>query len=149
MTTPAPSRPHTTAAITAIQTLVSERASQILVGRGAQPSGSGWQGEPGSSVFRPYVVIYPWPGTPDGSLALPMEYSDYQAQATCVAANQEGAEAVADLVKTAWVNARLTISGRTSYPGQMILDRPATRDDDVAPPVHYAIIQVSWRTQAN
>lgn len=147
MTSPAPARPHTDAAVAAIQAVVSAQASQILVGRGEQPDGSGWQGEPGTSVFRPYVVVYPTPGTPDGSVADPVEYLDYQAQATCVAATQEGAEAVADLVKTAWVNAPLPVAGRTSYTGETQTDRPATRDDTTSPPVHYAVLVVAWRTQ--
>lgn len=148
MTTPALSRPHTSAAIKAIEDLVLARAGQILVGRGVQPAGSGWQGEPGASIFRPYVVVYPWPGTPDGSVALPVEYLDYSAQATCVGATQEGAEAVSDLVKAAWVNASLTVTDRSSYPGQITTDRPVTRDDSISPPVHYAVVQVTWRTQA-
>ena len=147
MTSPAPARPHTDAAVAAIQAVVSAQASQVLVGRGEQPDGSGWQDEPGASVFRPYVVVYPTPGTPDGSVADPVEYLDYQAQASCVAATQEGAEAVADLVKAAWVNAALAVTGRTCYPGQADVDRPATRDDTTSPPVHYAVLVVRWRTQ--
>ncbi|MDF5758615.1 hypothetical protein [Spongiactinospora sp. TRM90649] len=147
MTTPAPARPHSDAAVAAIEAVVSAQASQILVGRGVQPPGSGWQGEPGASVHRPYVVLYPMTGTPDGSVADAVEYLDYQAQATCIAATQDGAEAVADLVKTAWVNAPLPVVGRASYPGQVQLDRPASRDDTISPSLHYAVVQVSWRTQ--
>lgn len=147
MTAPAPARPHTDAAVAAIEAVVSARASQVLVGRGEQPPGSGWQGEPGESEFRPYAVVYPSPGVPDGSVADPVEYLDYRAQATCVAATQEGAEAVADLVRTAWVNAPLPITGRTSYPGQADGERPASRDDTASPPLHYAVLVVSWRTQ--
>lgn len=147
MTAPAAARPHTDAAMSAIEAVAATRASQVLVGRGTQPDGSGWQGEPRDSVFRPYAVVFPSPGTPDGSVADPVEYLDYRAQATCVAATQEGAEAIADLVKEAWVNAALPISGRTSYLGQLIVDQPVTRDDTVAPPVHYAVVQVAWRTQ--
>ncbi len=147
MTSPAPARPHTDAAVAAIEAVVSARAATVLVGRGGQPAGSGWQGEPGASAFRPYVVVYPSPGVPDGPVADPVEYLDYQAQATCVAATQEGAEAVADLVKEAWVNAPLPVAGRASYPGQVDTDRPASRDDTVSPPLHYAVLAVSWRTQ--
>jgi hypothetical protein len=147
VTSPAPARPHTDAAVTAIQTTATAQVSQVLVGRGVQPPGSGWQGEPGASVFRPYVVVYGTPGVPDGSVADPVEYLDYTAQATCVAATSEGAEAVADLVKAAWINAPLIVAGRASYPGQVLTDRPATRDDMTSPPAHYAVLQVRWRTQ--
>lgn len=148
MTVLADSKPHTDAAIAAIQDLVTTRASQVLVDRGRQPDGSGWQGEPGEQTFRPYVVVYPYPGTPDGSVADPVEYLDYRAQATCVAASSTGAENVADLVRAAWVNVPLPVSGRSSYRGQVIVDNPVTRDDAESPPVHYAIIRVEWRTQA-
>ncbi|MEU8199289.1 hypothetical protein AB0C10_36440 [Microbispora amethystogenes] len=147
MTAPAPARPHTDAAVAAIQAAATAQSSQVLVGRGQQPPGSGWQGEPGDSKFRPYVAVYPSPGTPDGPVADPVEYLDYRAQATCVAATQEGAEAVADLVKAAWVNAPLPVVGRSSYPGVPLVDRQATRDDTTSPPVHYAVLEVGWRTQ--
>lgn len=148
MTAPAPSRTHTDAAVQAIEDLAEAKASTLLVGRGRQPDGSGWQEEPGAVTFRPYVIVFPSPGRPDGSLAEPAEYLDYRVQATCVGASQEGAEIVADLVKEAWVNVPLPISGRFSYRGQMVLDNPVTRDDAEAPPVHFAVLQVVWRTQA-
>lgn len=148
MTAPASSRTHTDAAVEAIRTVATTQASKVLVGRGRVPEGAGWQTEPGAATFRPYVVVYPYPGTPDGSLAEPVEYLDYRAQATCVGASQEGAEAVADLVKTAWVNVSLPVSGRFSYRGQMLVDNPIIRDDSEAPPVHFAVLQVTWRTQA-
>lgn len=148
MTAPASSRTHTDAAVLAIETLAAATASSVLVGRGVDPIGAGWQEAPGTGTFRPYVVIYSYPGTPDGPLAEPAEYLDYRAQATCVGATQEGAEAVADLVKEAWVNAPLPISGRFSYRGQMYVDNPVIRDDSEAPPVHFTTLQVVWRTQA-
>lgn len=148
MTAPASSRTHTDAAVLAIEALATLEGSPLLVGRGVQPGESGWQGDPGELSFRPYVVVFPSPGVPYGALADPVEYLDYRAQATCVGATQEGAEAVADLVKAAWVNAPLPISGRFSYRGQMIVDNPIIRDDADAPPVHYAVLQVIWRTQA-
>jgi hypothetical protein len=148
VTAPASGRIHTDAAVLAIETLVAEQASNVIVGRGKRPAGGGFTTEPGSGTFIPYVVIYPFPGSPDGSVAEPVEYLDYRAQATCVAASQEGAEAVADLVKSAWVNAALPVSGRFCYPGQMNVDNPVTRDDAEAPPIHFAVLQVTWRTQA-
>lgn len=150
MTLPvATGRDHTDAAIKLIEDLAALVNSTVLVGRGQQPGSSGWQGEPDGSEFRPYVVIYPSPGVTDGSLAEPTEYLDYRAQATCVGGSQAGAEAVADLVKTAWVDAVLAVSGRTSYRGQMIIDQVVIRDDAVSPPVYYTVLQVGWRTQAN
>lgn len=141
-------RSHTDAAVKLIEDLASVTNSQILVGRGVQPGGSGWAGEPDDTEFRPYITIFPAPGFPDGSVAEPTEYLNYRVQATCVSATQEGAEAVADFAKTAWLNVPLDVPGRASYRGQLILDLPATRDDTISPPVHYAVLQVGWRTQA-
>jgi hypothetical protein len=149
VTVPAPSRIHTDAAIAAIEAEAEVRASPLLVGRGEPPAGSGWQVEPGSGTYRPFVVVYPNPGTPDGSVAEPAEYLDYRAQATCVGASQESAEAVADLVTAAWVNTSIPVSGRFCYPGRVVVSNPVTRDDAESPPVHYAVIQVEWRTQAS
>jgi hypothetical protein len=148
VTAPAPGRIHTDAAIQAIETLIEARASRVLVGRGEPPNGSGFTTEPGDAMFIPYVVVYPYSGTPDGSVAEPAEYLDYRAQATCVGASQEGAEAVADLVKAAWVNTTIPVAGRFCYRGQVLVDTPVTRDDAEAPPVHFAVLQVTWRTQA-
>lgn len=138
--TAAPSRPHTDAVQAALQ------GAGVLVGRGQEPPGGGWQGEPGMTAFKPYAVLYPSSGIPDGELADPNEYLDYAAQVTCVAASQEGAEAVADRVKTALVGKRLAVPGRQSYPVYLTLARPAERDDHVTPPVHYAVVQVGFRT---
>lgn len=135
----APTRPHTDAVVAALE------AAGLAVGRGVEPPGAGWQGEPGDSDFVPYAVLYPTPGMPDGDLADPNEYIDYSCQATCVAATQEGAEAVADIVKTL-VGQRLTVVGRQSYPVYLILDRPAYRDDTTRPVVHLAIVQLRFRT---
>lgn len=138
--TVAASRPHTDA--------VAERleAAGLPVGRGYKPDDGGWQGEPGASEFIGYVVLYPTPGLTDGDLCDPHSYLDYQVQATCVAATQEGAEAVADTVRAALIGARLTVTGRSLYPFQPVSSSPASRDDGVAPPVHYAVEQFSCRS---
>lgn len=136
----AAARPHTTAVVDALEDV------GLIVGRGRKPEGSGWQGEPGDSDFVQYVVLYPSPGMTDGDLCDPHEYLDYKVQATCVAATQDGAEAVADTVKAALVGIRLTVSGRSLYPFQLDGGSPASRDDQVAPPVHYAIVHLACRS---
>lgn len=148
MTAPADSRPHTDAAIAAIRSLALLRASEVLVDRGRPPTGSGWQGEPKVSVFIPFVIVYPSPGSPDGSVAEAAEYLDYSAQATCVSASSEAVESVMDLVKAAWVNTSIPVPGRFCYPGQVLAEGQISRDDAVAPPVHYVTLRVGWRTQA-
>lgn len=138
--TVAPARPHTNAVVLALQ------AAGLLVGRGQKPAGSGWQAEPGASSFVAYAVVYPSPGMTDGDLCDPHEYLDYRVQVTCVAASQEGAESIADRVKAALVGVRLTVTGRSLYPFQLDSSSPATRDDAVSPPVHYAIVQLACRS---
>jgi hypothetical protein len=133
-------RPHTDAVVAHLEGV------GLLVGRGVKPVGGGWQGEPGASEFIGYVVLYPSRGLTDGDLCDPHEYLDYQVQATCVAATQEGAEAVADAVRAALIGVRLTVTGRSLYPFQPVSSSPATRDDGTAPPVHYAVEQFSCRS---
>ncbi|OLT24416.1 hypothetical protein BJF79_13825 [Actinomadura sp. CNU-125] len=141
MTTVAAAAPHTTAVKAALESI------GLAVGRGIQPPASGWQGQEGHSPHIPYVVLYPGGGTVDGTVAEPVEYLDYTCQLTCVGASQDAAETVADLAKAALVNQTLTVPDRASYRGQLLLDRPAERDDTAAPPVHYVVLQLGWRTQ--
>lgn len=138
--TVATAEPHTKA--------VAKRLTDaaLLVGRGTKPAGGGWQGEPGASTHKAYVVLYPSTGTTDGDLCDPHEYLDYMVQATVVAATQEGAEIVADLVKALLVGQRITVAGRSVYPLQIVDSGPVTRDDQVAPPVHYAVLHFTCRS---
>lgn len=138
--TVAPARPHTDAVAGAIT------GAGLLVGRGAKPAGGGWQGEPGASDHVDYAVLYPTPGMTDGDLCDPHSYLDYQVQVTCVAASQEGAEAAADRAKAALVGVRLAVSGRSLYPFQLVSSSLAVRDDQVAPPVHYAVVILGCRS---
>lgn len=140
--TVAPSRPHSDAVLAALT------GADLLVGRGKQPAGSGWQGTPGSSTFKAYVVLYPSSGVPDGNAADPNTYLDYSFQLTCVASTSEGAEAVADRAKAALVGRVLPVAARASYPVYVTADPIGRRDDAVSPPLHYQTPQFRFRTQA-
>lgn len=137
----AAARPHTDAVVSALE------VAGLAVGRGEKPAGAGWQGQEGDSQHVPYAVLYPTPGTTDGNVAEPYEYLDYLVQVTCVGATQEAAEAIADTAKAALVGRRLAVEGRSSYFGELLVDRPASRDDTISPPAHVAVLQVRWRTQ--
>lgn len=137
----APSRPHTDGVKAVLE------AAGLLVGRGRQPAGSGWQGQEGASSFKAYVVLYPSPGATDGNVADPHEYLDYSFQTTCVAATQEGAEAVADMVKTALVGQIVTVAGRVCYPVYAVADPPVRRDDTVTPALHISTPVFRFRSQ--
>lgn len=118
----------------------------LLVGRGQKPAGGGWQGEPGASDFTAYVVLYPDPGLFDGVLGNPWESLDYKVQASCVAATQTGAERVSDLVKATLVGRKITVPGRGMYPFQLDGGQPASRDDQVEPPIHFVALILSARS---
>lgn len=138
----AAARPHTDAVKAALE------ETGLLVGRGVQPTGSGWQGEPGASDHKAYVVLYPSAGGTDSEvLADPHEYLDYRVQVTCVGATQDATERTADLVKARLVGQIITgVQGRAVFPFQLDLDRPAARDDQVSPPLHYIVLQLFARS---
>jgi hypothetical protein len=139
MTLPA-AEPHTAATAAALT------AASLHVGRGAKPAGSGWQGEPGASDFVPYVVLYPGGHLDDGVLGDPWEDLDYRVQATCVAGTCEGAELVADIVTATLIGKVVPVPGRGMYPFQLSGGAPASRDDQVEPPVHYAVLNLMARS---
>jgi hypothetical protein len=138
----APASPHTDAVVAAIS------AIPMLVDRAVMPQGAGWQGTPGQSTFVRYAVVYPFPGTPDGNVAEPLEYLDYQAQISIFGATARQVEDAADEVRAALIGRRLTVAGRSSYrvqtpPG----GRPVTVDNSVYPPVFMAVVEIAVRSQ--
>jgi hypothetical protein len=141
VSTIAPAHPHSDAVVSALT------SAGLLVGRGKQPTGSGWQGTAGASSFKPYVVLFPSSGTPDGDLADANEYLDFTFQLTCVGNTQDGAIAVADIAKAALVGVRLSVAGRSCYPVRLLADPLAQRDDAVSPPLHYLTPQFRFRSQ--
>lgn len=143
MTIPvAPATPHTDAVVAAIA------AIPMLVDRAKQPAASGWQGTPGTSSYVRYAVVYPSSGTPDGSVAEPLEYLDYAAQINVFGATESQAEHACDDVRAALIGRRLAVSGRSTYrvqtpPG----DRLIFRDDSIPVPVYMAVVEITFRSQ--
>jgi len=134
--------PHTAAVLDALV------IAGVKADVGKVPVGAGWQGTPGTSSFVGYAVLYPFPGLPDGDLCDPYEYLTYTVQANCVGANQTQAALVVDQVRSALLGQQLPVPGRACYPvDQVPLERPVTRDDAVAPPVHFGVIQLFFRSQ--
>lgn len=140
--TVAAARPHSDAVVTLLT------SASVLVGRGKPPTGAGWQGSPGTSAFVGYAVLYPFTGRDEpASLALPHGSFDFPFQVTCVGATQQQAEGVMDAVRAALVGVTPAVNGRTAFAVYQIpLDRPVTRDDAMAPPVHYGIAQFRFRS---
>lgn len=137
------SAPHTTAVLAKLA------AAALLVDNSQKPDGGGWAGEPGNSAFRPYAILWPNPGNPDGSVSEPYEYLDYAWQLTCVGCTAGQVEVFADEVRLALVGERLTIPGRSTYRIQQDLIRPVERDDAATPFLFYVVAQFSLRTQAS
>ncbi len=142
MTIPiAPAAPHTDAVVAAIT------AIPMLVGRGRKPDGAGWQGNPGTSAYVRYAVVYPFGPTPDGNVSEPLEYLDYKAQINVFGATETQAEDAADDVRAALIGRRLAVAGRSTYPVQTPGGPPARRDESVTPPVYLAVVEIEFRSQ--
>lgn len=140
--TVAAAKPHTDAVITLLT------GATVAVGRGKPPSGSGWQGSPGTSDFKPYAVIYPFPGQDEPtSLAKTHESLDFAFQITFVGAVQDQVETLMDKARAALIGVAPSVAGRNAFPIYRIpLDRPVARDDAVTPPVHYGVVQFHFRS---
>ncbi|MFF3443646.1 hypothetical protein [Streptosporangium sp. NPDC002721] len=140
--TVAAARPHTDAVVALLI------AAGVLVGRGKAPTGGGWASNPGTSTFTGYTVLYPFTGRDEPTSLGQVHHSlDFTFQLTCVGATQQQAEGVVDAVRVALVGVTPTVAGRTAYPVyQLPLGQPVTRDDAVAPPVHYAVVQFHFRS---
>lgn len=126
MTTVVASDPQTEAIVNRL----ADNPDGILVGRGAKPTGAGWQGKPGQSPFKGYIVVHPIEGGgADGPVADPQADTRWVWQATCVGATAEQAERVADTAHERLVTATtadLAIPGRA-------LAGPVTRETRGAP----------------
>lgn len=129
MTTPA-SLPHVDAVQAALTT------AQIPAYLGGAPQ----------DVTAPYVVLYPEPGAPGAaSLADDRVWWSGIVQATSVGQTAEQALNVADRCATA-LSAPLQVAGRASWRPQALGGQPVRRDDDVTPPVYYAVAR--WRLRS-
>lgn len=137
----APAAPHTDAVVAAIA------ATGMPVGRGEKPANSGWSGNPGTSTYRRYAVVYPSSGVPDGNTAEPLEYLNYSAQINVFGATQTQAEQAADSVRGALIGRRLTVAGRSTYPVQSPGGPPTRPDNSVPPAVHMAVVEIEFRSQ--
>ncbi|MEU4410763.1 hypothetical protein AB0F88_40185 [Streptosporangium sp. NPDC023963] len=140
--TVAAARPHTTAVMGLLT------AASVLVDRGKAPTNGGWQGNPGTSTFKGYTVLYPFTGLDEpASLALFHDSFDFTFQLTCVGATQDQAAGVMDAVRAALIGVTPTVAGRIAYPIYPVpLNRPIARDDAVAPPVHYGTLQFHFKS---
>lgn len=131
-------REHKDAVIAALE------AAGLLVGDGEKPDGGGWQGTPGQSVFKGYVVVYRIRGgSRSGNLDDPHEDAEFIFQVTCVGSSPTLAESLADEAETLLKG--VTVAGRSIYPSPDM--NPGTeRDDDVQPPLFYCTPRYRLKT---
>lgn len=92
------------------------------------------------SPTYPYVVIYADSGAASRSTLLAVsDRLEVTVQATAVGRSPESARWVAERVRGALLDARLPVPGRRSFPVTHEESRLLGRDDDVQPPVFYAV----------
>lgn len=133
MTTPA-ALPHVDAVTTAL------KGAGLTVYLGGAPSSIV------PTTAQPYVVLYPLPGrTVAASLADDRTRYVGVVQLTCVGLTAEQALSVSDRA-TAALSAVLPVAGRVAWKPESLDGQPVQRDDDVVPPVYYAVAR--WRLRS-
>jgi hypothetical protein len=112
----------------------------------ASPAIPAYLGGAPQEVAPPYVVLYPEPGAPGAaSLADDRVRWSGVVQITAVGATAEQAMNLIDRC-TAALSAPLAVAGRVSWRPQALDGQPVRRDDDVNPPVFYAVAR--WRLRS-
>ena len=107
---------------------------------------TGYLGGAPPSVAPPYIVLYPEPGTPiAASLADDRTYFRTTLQVTCVGETAEQALNLADRSAAA-LSAPLAVTGRTAWRPEYLDGQPVRRDDDITPPVFYAVARYRLRS---
>lgn len=94
---------------------------------------------PPPTSFYPYAILYV--GTPalDGNLLNPNEDGIHRAQVTSVAKDRRGAEWMRDRAREVLLDTDLDIEGHVIVWSELESSPPITRDDDVSPPLFYAV----------
>lgn len=93
-----------------------------------------------NSPVLPYVVMYGDQGAAEANAYTEVSsFRRFRVQTTTVAANQPQARALAERVESALLDVRPTVAGRTCVPIRKETSQPVRRDDDVDPPVFYAV----------
>lgn len=115
-------------------------ADSLLAGDCARPDGAGFPDDDTSQPFIPYVVLYPGiiPGI-DGPVSDPYADTQSEYQVTAVGQTADQARWAADKARDILLTHPLTVPGRDVQLVGWSNGRPAQRDDDVTPPLHYAI----------
>lgn len=99
-----------------------------------------------SSAVAPYCVLYPEPGAAVRA-SLADDRTNFQGvvQLTCVGDTAQQALNYADRAAAA-MSPALDVAGRTAWRPEALDGQPVQRDDDVTPPVFYAVAR--WRLRS-
>ena len=97
-------------------------------------------GEVPAGASLPYVVLYADQGQASSTrFDAASDRRAFRVQTTSVGGTVEQARWAAEKVQAALLDARLTIPGRATWPLRQETSRPIARDDDVTPPLFYAV----------
>jgi hypothetical protein len=134
MSTP-PVAAHTAALLTRLA------STGLPVGDARKPPAGGWQGAPGQSVFRSYLVLYPLPsqrGGPDAALSDRWSAPRLHYQVTCVGEDRRAAETASDLAAARLLNSEpLDVPGRSTVLLAHESSAGVQRDEDTNPPLYF------------
>lgn len=137
---------HTAAVLTRL------RSTGLLCGDARRPDGGGWQGAAGLSAFVSYLVLYPLGVTrngPDAALADMGTDPQLLYQVTAVGSDRRSAEAAADLAAASMLSGvDLGVSGASTVRIYQEASVGVTRDEDVNPPLFYAVDRYRLDTHA-
>lgn len=135
MTAPAALLPHTQG----VQALLdAQLPANVTVHVGTSPAGTA----------APFVVIYPDPGMPEGTMGDRHRDLLVEFQFTCVAAGPEQAQWLAGAVRAVLLTQTPTIAGRVVQPLWQVPTGERVRADfDLNPPLYYLPVIFQMRTE--
>ena len=132
-TAPASSRTHTDAVVTALTSVVTTYDAE---------------GPATPHTEVPYCVVRTDAGRVEpGSLGDRSSELRQLVWVTAVGETREQAQWVADKCRTELFTNGVTVSGRSAHPVTQVSSQMATRDDDVSPPLFYAVDVYRLHTQ--
>lgn len=99
----------------------------------------GWEAGRAPSNFYPYGVLYVGTTLMQGSLVNPKEDGLYRLQVTSVGKDRAGAEWLRDRVRPILLDVTIEIDGFAVAWTELATSQPIFRDDDVTPPLFYAV----------
>jgi hypothetical protein len=132
--------------VAAVVELLRGQSPPVLTDVAQRPAGGGWQGAAGTSVFKPYTVLWPDPGIPEGSLG--DRHSDLTVGFQVTAVGQTGVQALwmQSTARNVLLGQTPTVAGRLVWPLWVEDAQFVLRDDDETPALYYATAQYKLRT---